>query len=545
MALNLGKLTSNRRIPTILGLLVLIGGVIAGVILVGQRQGFSLRAGPTSTPRQVRITNINDTSFTVSWITDTSVSGFVRFGTGAGDLDSTFGDDRDQISGQTGLYTTHQVTVKDLRANTDYFFKIGAGSQLYDNDGDAWEVTTAPTVARPAADPISGKVLLASGQPASGVLVYIEVEGGSPISTQTKASGVWNLSLSQMRVTTLESFLTYDKETVRISIFAQGGDLGSATAIVTGANKNPVPDITLGETLDFQTDITAASPVITIVNNSFNPAELTVTAGQTVLVVNNDTASHSARARNNEFTTGVIAPGGQSQFTAPETPGSYTFFDDTHPELESLVGTLTVIERLTVVEVTPTPTIVAEITPVPTLSPAIEATYSVKIVSPDINSGLVASDSPQIKVQGPVGTTVKITVRSDPQTNTSTIGADGEIEWTPPDDLEPGLHTVEIQYVDGAGVTQTYTKTFTVLAAATTTSTPTTTPVFSASPSATLTLTPTATASPTIRSSMPSTASGIPEAGVLTPTLVLLTLGIGLFLAGIGWQIKWKSANLV
>src|SRR3989344_1245925 len=148
MALNIGQILSNKRIPTILGLLVLLGGIIAGVALIGtQAGGLTLftKAGPTSTPRQIRITNISDTGFTVSWITDTSVSGYVRYGTEANSLNKNFGDDRDQISGSVGLYTTHHVTLKGLTANTKHFFKIGTGSQLYDENGKPFETTTART----------------------------------------------------------------------------------------------------------------------------------------------------------------------------------------------------------------------------------------------------------------------------------------------------------------------------------------------------------------------------------------------------------------
>lgn len=545
MALNFNL--SSKRIPTILGLLVLIGGIVAGVILVGtQAGGISLftKAGPTSTPRGVRITNISDTGFSVSWTTDTSVSGFVRFGEAANSLNKNYGDDRDQISGSVGLYTTHHITLKGLKPNTKYYFKIGTGSQTYDDNGKPWEVSVPKTIAKPAADPITGKVLLASGQPASGVLVYIEVDGGSPLSAQTKTSGVWTTSLSQMRTTDLSNFLKYDKDNVKISIFVQGADLGNATAIITGANKNPVADITLGQNLVLEATPSAQqAAILTISGNSFRPTELTVPVSQVVTVVNNDTATHSAVARNGEFTSGNIAPNSQGRFTAPSTPGDYSFYDNLNPSLETLVGTLKVVSSTPAAITTPAASSQAATpvspTPIPTIGAAPEATYSVQIKTNEINTGLVATASPEIKLQGPVGTQVKITVHSaTEQTTTATIGADGTVDWTPPEGLEPGQHTVTLSYVDANGVTQTYTKTFTVLAQATTPApTLVVTPAFSASASATPTVTPTTTLSAT-RSSMPSTASGIPESGVLTPTLLLLTLGIGLFLAGIGWQIK-------
>jgi plastocyanin len=571
MAFELGNVFRNKKIPTIFGIIVLLLGVVAGVVVVSQQANLSLftKAGPTATPRQVRISNISETGFTVSWVSDTSVSGFVKYGLDAAKLDKTFGDDRDRTSGKTGLFTTHFVTISGLKPNTAYYFSLGSGSTNYTDSGKPYTVKTAKTAAKPAADTVSGKVLLASGQPASGAIVYVELEGGAPLAALTKASGAWSLSLSASRTKDLEGYLQYDKQTAKENIFVQAAELGTASLTTTTGEDSPVADITLGKTQDLATlpNTNNAKTVIVITNKTVAPTDVTVLSGQTVTVMNNDTVDHMITAKGNEFKTPTIKAGSSGTFVAPVAPGKYNFYDSLNPQLESLVGTITVsaqvadnalpgaasnpsaVAAIPTIGITAAPTATPTATPTTAVGGTASATSGASLVSvvSILEGEKIATDSPEITVKGPVGTKVKITVNSAvTQTKEITLDADGLVTWTPPSDLEPGEHTVTLEYTDSAGKLQKVTKKFTVLAAATPTpttkaSTLLTTPTYSATKSA-ITKTPTSTTSG--RTSMPSTASAMPEAGVLTPTLILSTLGIALLLLGLGFQVRFVPENI-
>ncbi len=543
MTFGLPSLLKNKKIPTILGITILLVGVIVGVFLVTTQGNFALglKAGPTSTPRQVKFSNISDTSFTVSWITDTSVSGYVKYGEGK--TDQTLSDNRDQVAGSTGQYTTHYVTIRSLKPQTSYSVLIGSGSQTYDDNGSPYSLQTA-LVARgktPDADTMSGKVVLPSGQPAPGVIVYVEIEGGSLVSALTKNSGVWSIPLSITRTKDLTSFLSYDRQQTKINLTIQGADLGTATATVTTANDNPVADITLGQNVDLS--VANATPsakgvleqtLITIQSNTLSPSNLTVSPGQVITVSNQDTTPHNLTSEKKEFTTGVLAAGAKGNFSAPLTPGSYSFTDSLNPTSPIFKGVVLVqtIAPPPASSVTSTPS--GSFANLGSLDSP-EATLSVKLLTPLTSGETMATSSPEIKIQGPVGQKIKVTVRSTPQTASLTIGKDGIVNWTPPKGLAPGDHTVTLQYTDDAGVLQTITKKFTVYAA----ESPgigDALPSFSATPSASPTVSRRPT--PTIRTSMPSTASGVPESGILTPTLALFTLGLALFIGGLFRQIK-------
>ena len=116
------------KIPTLVGLLVLLVGVAAGVYFVQQSSSWLLRASPESKPKQVKLTNITDNSFVVSWITDEATTGFLRYSIN-NSFDQLAEDDRDQLSNKVTNFKSHHVTVKGLAPTTDYFFKIGSGKR--------------------------------------------------------------------------------------------------------------------------------------------------------------------------------------------------------------------------------------------------------------------------------------------------------------------------------------------------------------------------------------------------------------------------------
>lgn len=87
-------------------------------------------------------------------------------------------------------------------------------------------------------------------------------------------------------------------------------------------------------------DAPAGAPQIVIDNFAFSPANLSVTPGQTVTVVNKDSTTHTLTATTSKaFDTGDIAPGKTGTFTAPTTPGSYPYICTIH---QFMHGTLTV-----------------------------------------------------------------------------------------------------------------------------------------------------------------------------------------------------------
>jgi len=243
----------SLRLPTILGLILVLGAIVGGVSLIKKGPTLFLKASPTLTPNQLKITNLTENSFTVSWFTDQATSGFVKYGAD-NNLSFTSADDRDQLSGKTGEFFTHHITVKNLKPSTNYFFKIGSGGKIFDNNGQPYQITTAPAItgSPPVSDVAYGTVVDQNDNPVEGAIVYLSLANANPASTLTKSSGSWVIPLNLVRSADLSSWASYDKDASIEEIFVQTGPKGTATAVSTTKNDSPMPKIILGQNFDFR-----------------------------------------------------------------------------------------------------------------------------------------------------------------------------------------------------------------------------------------------------------------------------------------------------
>lgn len=251
-----------RKLPTILGLLMLVGMAAVGWWWVNNRSG---NLPEEIQPKLVRITNNADNKFTVSWVTSAAVSGRVEYGLVGSKLEKTAEDDRGE-----GEYQTHHVTVSGLQPSSQYAFRIisGGGATRFDNNGRPYSTNTGPVIGgTPAAERVYGEVKKGSGQPASGAIVYLALPGGVPTSSLVTASGNYSIPLSTVRSTELERYLEVIPETTAISVEIQDGQEKADATVLLG-QAEPIPLITMGESYDF---VNASTPAVAEVEETNNP----------------------------------------------------------------------------------------------------------------------------------------------------------------------------------------------------------------------------------------------------------------------------------
>jgi hypothetical protein len=436
----------KNKIPTLLGILLLVFGLAAGILLVQNRQIFKLGAAPQTSPKDIRITNITDVSFTVSWATDKETGGFILWGETENSLTKTELNEISEIS------DTHSVTVQGLSPDKTYFFEISSDGADFDNNGIPWQITTGPDLlGQTIPNSISGTILTATGTPAEKAIVYVTLAGASPLSTTTSQNGSWVIPISSARSQNLTSFININETTTLVEISVQAGARGVATAQIYPASAKPAPPIILGESMDFKNEPASETGGIPKANINL-PDEATPSSGFEVLD------------------------------------------DIANPSTETVT-----LESLDEEET-------------------------------------ITSIEPEFFGEGPPGTTITITIESDPITDQTTISSSGDWSWSPPEGLSEGAHKITITWRDASGILRTLTRTFIVQAAegpafeSTPSATPTSTPTSSPTASPTPTLSPTPTASATPTATATSTASGVPDSGNLKPTVLYSIMGLGLII---------------
>ncbi|MBC8422391.1 MAG: fibronectin type III domain-containing protein, partial [Chloroflexi bacterium] len=212
---------------------------------------------PTSTPSgvvisEVRVTNVRDTSFTVSWVTDRTATGEVHYGVDPASLSQIAHDDR----GAGTSDDTHYVTLTGLTPNTSYYFDVVSDGTTDDNGGAHYSVATGPTLSLPSSDTVYGQVFKADGTtPAEGAIVYIELfdnngTGSSGqaafLSALVEGSGYWFTNLGNARTADLSGYFSYSASGDGVDLAAQGAADGTASQTVDTANDSPAPDMVLG-----------------------------------------------------------------------------------------------------------------------------------------------------------------------------------------------------------------------------------------------------------------------------------------------------------
>ena len=207
--------------------------------------------GPRPTIANLRITNVSDTSFTVSWTTNVATTGYVHYGASEA-LGQLAYDER----GSAVIDDTHHVKLENLAPGTTYYLDVLAGQAIDNNGGSHYSVATGITLPPPASDTIYGRVFKLDGTTlAGGAMVYARVcdangQGSSGCSAWLSSlvgpdNGYWYANLGQALSETLGSHFSYSPSGDRLELAVEGAADCHATLSVDTAEDSPVADIVL------------------------------------------------------------------------------------------------------------------------------------------------------------------------------------------------------------------------------------------------------------------------------------------------------------
>jgi hypothetical protein len=197
----------------------------------------------------IKTTNINDQSITISWLTNVNTTGEIHYGTAPDKLDQVGQDDR----GASTSDDTHYVILNALNPDTTYYFDVYSNGTIDDNQGNHYSVATGPTISIPASDTIYGQVYLSNGTtPAEGCIVYIILEdadgAGSTgqalsLSSLVDKDGWWFTNLASSRLQDLSDYFSYSASGDHILLNAQCANDGTAEQTVDTGSDSPAPDM--------------------------------------------------------------------------------------------------------------------------------------------------------------------------------------------------------------------------------------------------------------------------------------------------------------
>ena len=239
----------HKRIPNLFAFILLALGigvtsylVQTGVVVVG-------RATPDRQPQNVVISNITNSSFTVSFTTNEKVQAALSVAE-VGKNPQIFFDNRVKSGTQTP-YASHFITVPNLSADTPYQFEIISDGEIFTNNGGSYTTKTAPNLNSTAKSlgEISGKTILPDGTAANDAVVIVEIPGGQILSTVTGSGGEYKLILDKVRTQDLKAYLDIPQST-QVVIKLMSGSL-KTTITSTLLDASNLPTSTLSYNYNF------------------------------------------------------------------------------------------------------------------------------------------------------------------------------------------------------------------------------------------------------------------------------------------------------
>ncbi len=230
-----------------MGVIVLLAGTFFGVFYLGMTQIFRIGASPQTQPKDVRVSNISDSSTTITWITEGETEGFIVWGESQNSISKV---EREDSTNEK--YLTHSVTLTGLGANIPYYFKINSNGSMFDNNSLPWQFTTGPDIGISSVSyPVSGSVIDAAGSPKARSLVYLNV-GGYLTSTFTSDTGNFVFQLGGVRSSDLQNYITIDPASTLLEISVQTGPDGISSAQIFPQSAQPVPPMVVGQVYDLR-----------------------------------------------------------------------------------------------------------------------------------------------------------------------------------------------------------------------------------------------------------------------------------------------------
>lgn len=234
------------KIPTLLGLTLLIIAIGLGLFLYWYYQKTERELKLALEPYNISIANITDSETSVIWQTNLETKGGVIWSSG----DSLNFATSEKKEDKGGI--NHFLTLDNLQPGKEYYVAVKNDKYTYSENGLKFK--TALNLKGPALtyNPIIGSIVSETLQPIEDALVIFKTSGASNLATLTKKGGIFILPLKELRQKDLSTFLSLREDGIgELDILL--GDKKSNIKIALPSSNKPLPPVILGQNYDFIT----------------------------------------------------------------------------------------------------------------------------------------------------------------------------------------------------------------------------------------------------------------------------------------------------
>jgi hypothetical protein len=262
----------------ILAVFVVLSVPLLAYILSGSLD-FRSNANPTENPVEVVISNISDSSATISFSTpNLKTKSLLNYGESETSLsNSSFDERRKYDSNAPELNKLHYHKLVNLKPATTYFFSLTIGNKEYTNTNYKFKTNSSSDAVQVPA-PVNGSV---EGGPFEEGILYIHLKSGeersSIISELLPENGNFAINLSSATDKAGKIFLT-NYSNYEVFIFSNAADKGKGGVKLTDTSSTPTIKLTtqteeynpqtlevsLGESTASPTPIVSTTPEISI-----------------------------------------------------------------------------------------------------------------------------------------------------------------------------------------------------------------------------------------------------------------------------------------
>lgn len=237
------------RIPTLLGLILLVIGLGSAIFLIENFGALYSEAAASTIPQEITVVNVTDTGFSVSWMTQAPTTGALIYKNRVIlEQTRTATDVRDKNS-LPQLRFTHFITISGLKPNTSYEVTLISGNNQYPDLAPTVSTLTPLPPPSLVSDPVFGTLVDAYNNPVPEALVYVSFDGSQTLSALVDNAGNWMIPLSLLRSQEGNRYYEPSKKEQEHLFFVNKD--GRSTVTTTIENDSPVPTIRLGESYDF------------------------------------------------------------------------------------------------------------------------------------------------------------------------------------------------------------------------------------------------------------------------------------------------------